>query len=50
MVFDRTSCTAGKDRRYNRSFSQMCSYCLVNPVACTSASSWEDGQVENQVP
>jgi hypothetical protein len=27
----------------------MCSYYLVEPVACTPASGWEKGQVENQV-
>ena len=27
----------------------MCSHCLVEPVACTPASGWEKGQVENQV-
>src|SRR6202046_3200148 len=40
---------AGKDRRYNRRFLQMCSHHLVEPVACTPASGWEKGQVENQV-
>jgi hypothetical protein len=40
---------AGKDRRYNRRFMQMCSHYLVDPVACTPASGWEKGQVENQV-
>src|SRR6202167_1897874 len=39
----------GKDRRYNRRFVQMCSHHLVDPVACTPASGWEKGQVENQV-
>jgi transposase len=39
----------GKDRRYNRRFAQMCSHHLVDPVACTPASGWEKGQVENQV-
>ena len=39
----------GKDRRYNRRFLQMCSHHLVEPVACTPASGWEKGQVENQV-
>ena len=39
----------GKDRRYNRRFLQMCSHYLVEPVACTPASGWEKGQVENQV-
>jgi hypothetical protein len=27
----------------------MCSHYLVDPVACTAASGWEKGQVENQV-
>jgi hypothetical protein len=39
----------GKDRLYNRRFAQMCSHYLVDPVACTPASGWEKGQVENQV-
>ena len=39
----------GKERQYNRRFLQMCSHYLVEPVACTPASGWEKGQVENQV-
>ncbi len=39
----------GKRRTYNRRFLQMCSHYLVDPVACTPASGWEKGQVENQV-
>jgi transposase len=39
----------GKERAYNRRFLQMCSHYLVDPVACTPASGWEKGQVENQV-
>src|SRR6201999_3812617 len=39
----------GKDRQYNRRFVQMCSHHLVDPIACTPASGWEKGQVENQV-
>ena len=39
----------GKDRQYNRRFLQMCSHYLIQPVACTPASGWEKGQVENQV-
>src|SRR5258705_9311873 len=39
----------GKTRRYNRRFLQMCSHRLIEPVACTPASGWEKGQVENQV-
>src|SRR5436305_6331497 len=38
-----------KGRVYNRRFLQMCSHYLVDPVACTPASGWEKGQVENQV-
>jgi transposase len=39
----------GKDRQYNRRFLRMCDHYLVEPVACTPASGWEKGQVENQV-
>ncbi len=39
----------GKARQYNRRFLQMCSHHLVEPVACSPASGWEKGQVENQV-
>ena len=39
----------GRERVYNRRFLQMCSHYLVDPVACTPASGWEKGQVENQV-
>jgi transposase len=39
----------GRERAYNRRFQQMCSHYLVDPVACTPASGWEKGQVENQV-
>ena len=39
----------GKERQYNRRFLQMCAHYLVEPVACTPASGWEKGQVENQV-
>src|ERR1700752_1542964 len=38
----------GKQRLYNRRFLQMCSHYLVDPVACTPASGWEKGRVENQ--
>jgi hypothetical protein len=37
------------ERAYNRRFLQMCGHYLVDPVACTPASGWEKGQVENQV-
>jgi transposase len=39
----------GRERAYNRRFLQMCSHYLIEPVACTPASGWEKGQVENQV-
>jgi len=39
----------GKNRLFNRRFAQMCSHYLVEPTACTPASGWEKGQVENQV-
>ena len=39
----------GKERGLNRRFLQMCSHYLVEPTACTPASGWEKGQVENQV-
>jgi transposase len=39
----------GRERQYNRRFLQMCGHYLVEPVACTPASGWEKGQVENQV-
>ncbi len=40
---------AGRERVFNRRFLQMCSHYLVEPTACTPASGWEKGQVENQV-
>ena len=39
----------GRERAYNRRFLQMCGHYLVDPVACTPASGWEKGQVENQL-
>ncbi len=39
----------GRERVFNRRFLQMCSHHLVEPTACTPASGWEKGQVENQV-
>jgi transposase len=39
----------GSERVFNRRFLQMCSHYLVEPTACTPASGWEKGQVENQV-
>jgi len=39
----------GRERVFNRRFLHMCSHYLVDPTACTPASGWEKGQVENQV-
>ena len=39
----------GKERRFNSRFQEMCSHYVIDPVACTPASGWEKGQVENQV-
>jgi len=40
---------AGKSRKFNRRFEQMCSPYLVEPVACSPGAGWGKGQVENQV-
>jgi transposase len=40
---------SGKERNFNNRFSQLCSYYLFEPIACTPAAGWEKGQVENQV-
>ncbi|WP_419740056.1 IS21 family transposase [Ruegeria sp.] len=40
---------SGKERKFNKAFSRMCSHHLVNPIACTRAAGWEKGQVENLV-
>jgi transposase len=39
----------GKEREYNRGFQQLASHYLFEPRACTPASGWEKGQIENQV-
>src|ERR1700726_3325678 len=39
----------GKDRQFNRRFVRMFGHYLVEPTACTPASGWEKGPVENQV-
>ncbi|MBF0446345.1 MAG: IS21 family transposase [Magnetococcales bacterium] len=39
----------GKDREFHSDFSKMCDHFLVEPIACSPASGWEKGQVENQV-
>lgn len=54
MIYDnpRTVVDAifnGKERRFNRRFLALASHYLFEPVACTPASGWEKGQVENQV-
>ena len=53
-IYDRTKTAVdtiflGRGRAYYRRFQQMCGHYLVDPVACTPASGWEKGQVENQV-
>jgi len=40
---------SGKERNFNSRFGQLSSHYLFEPVACTPASGWEKGQVENQV-
>jgi transposase len=44
-----TKILMGKDRVFNRRFQRLASHYLFEPVACTPASGWEKGQVENQV-
>jgi transposase len=39
----------GKARQFNRRFLTLANHYLFEPVACTPASGWEKGQVENQV-
>lgn len=39
----------GKERKFNRRFLTLANHYLFEPVACTPASGWEKGQVENQV-
>ena len=39
----------GKERLFNRRFMVLANLYLFEPVACTPASGWEKGQVENQV-
>jgi transposase len=39
----------GRERACKRRFQQMCSHYLIDPVACTPASGWEKGQVQNRV-
>ena len=42
-------CSRAKERGFNRRFLIMCDHYMVEPTACTPASGWEKGQVENQV-
>ena len=39
----------GKERKFNKTFLQMCSHHMVEPIACSRAAGWEKGQVENLV-
>ena len=39
----------GKARHFNRRFIALANHYLFEPVACTPASGWEKGQIENQV-
>jgi hypothetical protein len=39
----------GKARVFNRRFLIMTDHYMIEPTACTPASGWEKGQVENQV-
>ncbi len=39
----------GKDRIFNKRFSELASHYLFEPIACTPAAGWEKGQVEHQV-
>jgi transposase len=44
-----TKILLSKDRVWNRRFQNLASHYLFELVACTPASGWEKGQVENQV-
>lgn len=44
-----TTVFTGKERAFNRRFLALMNHYLVEPIACTPASGWEKGQVENQV-
>jgi len=39
----------GQDRQCNRRFLALMNHYLIEPIACTPAAGWEQGQVENQV-
>ncbi|MEI6415353.1 MAG: IS21 family transposase [Pseudomonadota bacterium] len=54
MVYDNLKTVVdaifqGKERKFNRRFLTLANHYLFEPVACTPASGWEKGQVENQV-
>jgi transposase len=54
MVYDNLKAVVeaiftGKERQFNRRFMVLANHFLFEPVACTPASGWEKGQVENQV-
>ena len=44
-----TKVLMGKERVFNRSFQNLSSHYLFEPVACTPAAGWEKGQIESQV-
>lgn len=54
MVYDNLKAVVqtilnGKARQFNPRFMALANHYLFEPVACTPASGWEKGQVENQV-
>jgi transposase len=54
MIYDNLKAVvdtvySGKARQFNRRFLTLANHYLFEPVACTPASGWEKGQVENQV-
>lgn len=54
MVYDNLKTVVdaifvGKERQFNRRFLTLANHYMFEPVACTPASGWEKGQVENQV-
>ena len=54
MIYDNLKAVvetifAGKQRQFNRRFMVLANHYVFEPVACTPASGWEKGQVENQV-
>ena len=54
MVYDNLKAVvqtilSGKARVFNPRFMALANHYLFEPVACTPASGWEKGQVENQV-